>query len=160
MRTTILMIAGAVFGGLESPFFAVIVATLGFLNARSTRSPVLPSDRSYCRTSSSAHLLDPLHTQVFCDNDDWQLDSSYDRPKAPQQFDTDLHSPFSNDSDLLTDRVSDLDVFDDMGSSINPATGLPMMGDIDGGFDVGGNLYSLRPDDLSGTPSMDDDFTR
>ncbi|MFB2707160.1 hypothetical protein [Marinobacter shengliensis] len=160
MRTTILMIAGAVFGGLESPFFAVIGATLGFLIARSTRTPVLPSDRSYCRTSSSAHFLDPLHTQVFCDDDDWQLDSSYDRPKAPQQFDTDLRSPFSNDSGLLTDRVSDLAVFDDMGSSINPATGLPMMGDMEAGFDVGGNLYGMGIDDAFNSSSFDDDPMR
>lgn len=160
MRTIILIIAGAVFGGLESPFFAIIGGILGLLIARSTSSSVPRDNRSYCHSSSSAHLLDPLRTNSFSDDDDWQLDSSYDRPDAPQQFDTDLHSPFSNDSDLMSDRVSHLDVFDDMGSSINPTTGLPMMGDIEGGFDVGGNLYGTGADDMLSSSFIDDDPMR
>jgi hypothetical protein len=160
MRTINLMSAGAVFGGLESPFFAIIGAILGFLIARSTSSPAPPNHRSYGHSSPSVHLLDPLHTHRFSADNDWQLDSSYDRPKAPQKFDTDLHSPFSNDSGLLTDRVSDLDVFDDMGSYINPATGLPMMDDMEAGFDVGGNLYGTGTDDAFNLSSFDDDPMR
>jgi hypothetical protein len=71
-----------------------------------------------------------------------------------------LRAPFSNDSGLLTDRVSDLAVFDDMGSSINPATGLPMMGDMEAGFDVGGNLYGMGTDDAFNSSSFDDDPMR
>jgi len=87
MRAIILIIAGAVFGGLESPFFAIIGAILGALIARSTSSPDLPDHRSYGHSPPSVHLLDPLHTHRFSGDNDWQLDSSNDHSDAPLQLD-------------------------------------------------------------------------
>lgn len=160
MRTIILIIAGAVFGGLESPFFAIIGAILGALIARSTSSPALPDHRSYGHSSPPVHLLDPLHSHRFSADDDWQVISSNDHSDAPLQIDHDVHSPFSDDSDLLADSFAFSDHLDHSVSPINPATGLPMMGDMEAGFDVGGNLYGTGTDDAFNSSSFDDDPIR
>ena len=160
MRTIILIIAGAVFGGLESPFFAIIGAILGFLIARSTSSPALPDHRSYGHSSPSMHLQDPLHTHRFSADNDWQAISLNDHSDAPVQLDHDVRSPFSDDSDLLADSFAFSDHLDHSVSPINPATGLPMMGDMEAGFDVGGNLYGTGTDDEFNSSSFDDDPMR
>lgn len=45
----------------------------------------------------------------------------------------------------------------DAGCSINPASGLPMVGGDCGGVDVGGNPYGMDMDHDWGTPGLHDD---
>jgi len=149
MRTIALMITGAIIGWQESPLFAAIGAVLCFQMARSTFNPILTEDETWHTsvhpTQYVASPSPPNHMLSW--ESDGQPHSLSDQTECSPELDQLANWPHFGEQSQPEFTIIHLDFIDHVGPSINPGTGLPMMGDIDGGFDVGGNSYGMGLND-------------
>lgn len=93
-------------------------------------------------------------TPAFADSFDHETWQDHDQNLGDDAYPGGLHNQFTED-DLGTTNSDPFST----GSCINPANGLPMMGDDCGGVDIMGNAYGTDSNDSFSSSSIDDSFS-